>query len=160
MKGAIVSNDSTIGEYSYIGYNSFVTKANIGRYTSIACNVSIGLGEHVVNDISTSSLFYNNSYDILTSKSCVIGNDVWIGVDSIVRRGVKIGNGAIIGANSFVNSDVPPFAVAVGTPAKVIKYRFTPAQIAAIEDSNWWDYEIDEAKNRVAKLKAEFDIEN
>jgi len=75
MKGALVSKDSIIGDYSYIGYNTFITKAKIGRYCSIACNVSIGLGEHVIDDISTSSLFYNDSYTTLTSKECVIGND-------------------------------------------------------------------------------------
>ena len=75
------------------------------EYVSIANNVTIGAGEHDLNKISTSSLFYDNAYDVLTEKDCIIGNDVWIGVDSIIRRGVTIGNGAIIGANSFVNQD-------------------------------------------------------
>jgi virginiamycin A acetyltransferase len=153
MSGAIVSNDSEIGDYTYIGYNSFVTRAKIGRYCSIACNVSIGLGEHIVEDISTSSFFYDDSYNVLTAQPCVIGNDVWIGVDSIIRRGIEIGNGAIIGANSFVNSDVPPFAVVAGSPAKIIKYRFPPEHIVKIEQSKWWDMELNQAKQIISGLK-------
>lgn len=71
----------------------------------------------------------------------IIGNDVWIGVGSIIRRGVTIGNGAVIGANSFVNKDVPPYAFAVGSPARVIKYRFKKEMIEKIEESCWWQYE-------------------
>lgn len=155
MKGALVSEDSIIGDYSYVGYNTFITKAKIGRYCSIACNVSIGLGEHVVDNISTSSLFYDDSYSVLTAQDCIIGNDVWIGVDCIIRRGIEIGNGAIIGANSFVNINVPPFAVVAGSPAKIIKYRFSQEQIAKIEKSNWWKFGINEAKDIVSQLQEE-----
>jgi virginiamycin A acetyltransferase len=155
MKGAIVSKDSCIGDYSYVGYNTFITKAKIGRYCSIACNVSIGLGEHAIHNISTSSLFYEDSYNILTSKDCIIGNDVWIGVDSIIRRGIEIGNGAIIGANSFVNMNVPAFAIVAGVPAKIIKYRFSEEKITKIEKSSWWNFDINEAKVAISQLEEE-----
>lgn len=155
MEGSHVSNDSIIGNYSYVGYNTFITKANIGRYCSIANNVSIGQGEHLINNISTSSLFYEDPYNILTSGDCIIGNDVWIGVGSTVRRGIKIGNGAIIGANSFVNKDVPPFAIVGGVPAKVLKYRFSQEQIEIIEKSKWWDLELAEARVAILKIESE-----
>ena len=158
MKGALISADTLIGEYSYIGFNSFITKSNIGRYCSIGANVSIGLGEHVIDGISTSSLFYKNPYSILTQKDCIIGNDVWIGVDSIIRRGVKIGNGAIVGANSFVNKNVPPFAIVAGVPATIIKYRFSDEQIVKIADSNWWDFNIKEAQVIISTLSKELDV--
>lgn len=111
------------------------------------------MGEHDLKGLSTSSLFYENSYEKLTENPCVIGHDVWIGVDSIIRRGVKIGNGAIIGANSFVNEDIPSFAIAVGNPAKVIKYRFDQTQISKIEKSLWWTKPLPEAKKTLSELK-------
>jgi acetyltransferase-like isoleucine patch superfamily enzyme len=153
MKGANISDDSLIGSYCYIGYNTFITKTTIGRYCSIANNVSIGNGEHLINNISTSSLFYDKPYEVLTLKDCIIGNDVWIGVCSTIRRGVTIGNGAIIGANSFVNKDVPPYAIVGGVPAKIIRYRFSDEQIEAIEKSNWWDFDISEAKKITSQLE-------
>lgn len=153
MTNSLVSNDSQIGGYTYIGFNCCITKAKIGRYVSIANNVSIGLGEHDYNQISTSSYFYENAYEKLTAKECIIGNDVWIGVDSIIRRGVKIGDGAVIGANSFVNSDIPEYSIAVGNPAKVVKYRFSKEKIEMIRSSQWWNLDLKEAKKIIQQLE-------
>ena len=139
MQGSMVSPDTTIGHHVYIGYNCFVTKTQIWNYTSIANSVNIGMWEHDLDGISTNSIFYGNAYGKLTEKDCIIWNDVWIGVDVSIRRWVIIGNGAVIGANSFVNQSIPPFAIAVGSPAKVIKYRFSPEKIALIEASEWWN---------------------
>lgn len=152
MKGSQISEDSVVGDYTYIGYSCYVTKSEIGRYCSIANNVSIGSGEHNLNKISTSAMFYENTYEALTEKDCVIGNDVWIGVDCIIRRGVHIGHGAVIGANSFVNQDVPDFAIFVGNPARLIRYRFSSELIKRIKDSSWWDMDYEEASNVIANL--------
>jgi virginiamycin A acetyltransferase len=152
MTNSNISKDSFIGDYTYVGFNCNITKSNVGRYCSIANNVTIGAGEHVIDDISTSSLFYTDAYEILTKKKCVIQNDVWIGVNSVIRRGVLIGNGAIVGANSFVNKDVPAYAIVAGNPAKIIKYRFDIDFINLLIASNWWDNEIEEAKILIRKL--------
>jgi len=152
MLGSRISKDSIIGDYTYVGYNSYITKSVIGRYCSIANNISIGIGEHDLSKISTSSLFYENTYEALTEKDCIIGNDVWIGVDSIIRRGVHIGDGVVIGANSFVNCDVPDFAIVAGNPARLIRYRFSLEQINYIKASSWWDFEYEEAKNIICHL--------
>lgn len=154
MDNSFVSSDSHVGDYTYIGFNCFITKAEIGRYCSIANNVSIGNGEHDLNDISTCSYFYDNAYEKLTEKSCRIGHDVWIGVDCIVRRGVTIGDGAVIGANSFVNKDVPAYAIAVGTPAKILKYRFDEAKIKTLLNSKWWELDLESAKKKIKELRA------
>lgn len=154
MGGSHVDGETRIGSYSYLGYNCFVTSARIGRYCSIANNVSIGMGEHKLDSISTNSIFYDNALDMLTQKECLLGNDVWIGVDSIIRRGVKIGHGAVIGANSFVTHDVPDFAVVIGSPARILKYRFDADAIAAVLESRWWDYDKEEALSRINKLEA------
>lgn len=141
-----IDSNSTIGSYSYIGRNCSISKSSIGRYCSIANNVSIGQGEHDLKEISTSSIFYHSPYDLLTSKSCKIEDDVWIGVDVIILRGVTIGTGAVVGANSVVTKDVPPFAVVVGSPAKLIKYRFDEDKITAILKSKWWNEKPEMAK--------------
>lgn len=148
-----VSRDTKVGSYVYIGYNTSITRANIGNYCSIASNVSIGMGEHDLDGISTNSIFYENQYDELTKKDCIIWNDVWIGVDAIVRRGVTVGNGAVIGANSFVNKDIPPYAIVAWSPAKIIRYRFPDDQIALIEASKWWECPKDEAQKIFKELK-------
>lgn len=150
---SIISGDSKIGNYTYIGYNTSISKSNVGNYCSIANNVSIGNGDHDPSKIATSSLFYFHPYKKLTLESCTIGNDVWIGVDAIIKRGVKIGNGVIIGANSFVNTDIPDFAIAVGSPARVLKYRFSKQKIEAINRSQWWDYELQEARNKIIEIE-------
>lgn len=143
--GSRVDSQSQIGGNTYIGLNSYVTRSKIGRYVSIANNVSIGQGEHDLHRISTSSIFYQNPWEALTGKACEIEGDVWIGVDAVILRGVKIGFGAVVGANSVVTSDVPSFAIVVGAPARVIKFRFSPDKIQSIIDSEWWQSEPKEA---------------
>ena len=147
-----VSDDSEIGSYTYIGNNSSIIKSKIGRYCSIANNVSIGPSEHPRSSVAT-WLSHINTYDLLYDKECIIGHDVWIGVNSVVRRGVTIGNSAIIGANSFVNMDIPEFAIAAGSPAKIIKYRLTPETIDMVKSSRWWDYDVEESQKIIAELQ-------
>ncbi|MGH1590644.1 CatB-related O-acetyltransferase [Methylobacterium phyllosphaerae] len=152
MTNSSVSPDCDIGDYTYIGYNTYITRAKIGRYCSIGNNVSIGQGEHHTHLVSTSVYFMEDPYNSLTTGDCEIGNDVWIAVDAVVRRGVKIGNGAVIGANSFVNSDVPPYSIYAGSPARFIKYRFDDRAIQTIEASRWWEMDLDEAKSAMPTL--------
>ena len=150
-----IDAQSTVGEYTYIGEGCYVTKAIIGRYCSIGNYVIIGPGEHELSRVSTSAEVYPDDdwYELLTSKDITIGNDVWIGSGSIIRRGVKIGNGAVIGANSFVNSDVYPFSIVAGSPARYIRKRFSEEQIQRIENSHWWDYDKDVAIEMVKELE-------
>lgn len=152
MCGAHVDINSEIGDYSYIGYNSFVSRAKIGRYCSIANNVAIGMGEHNLGKVSTSSIFYENPYEELTAKDCIIEDDVWIGVNAVIFRGVRVGRGAVVGAGAIVKKDVPPYAIVVGVPAKILKYRFDNERILAIEDTKWWEKKIEEAKECIERL--------
>ena len=71
----------------------------------------------------------------------VVGNDVWIGQNVTVMPGVHIGDGAIIGANSLVARDIPPYAVAAGNPCRVIRMRFDPARVRELLELRWWDWE-------------------
>jgi len=155
VEGSRICGETTIGHYTYIGARCDVTKAEIGRYVSIANNVSIGSGEHHIKSISTSSLFYKDAYEELTRGSCIIESDAWIAVDAIIRRNVRIGLGAVVGANSFVNRDVPDFGIVAGSPAKLIGYRFEADQIERIRASRWWEADFDESKQIIARLQEE-----
>ena len=124
-------------------------KVKVGRYCSLANNVSYISFEHPVNYISTSPYFFENYYtekynvhinDMEKYQSLLIGNDVWIGVNvTILSKCHNIGNGAIIGAGSVVTRDVPAYAIVAGNPAKVIRYRFDRDTIEKIEKSQWWE---------------------
>lgn len=153
MPSSLFSGQNKVGEYTYIGFNCIITQSTIGRYCSIANNVSIGIGEHKIHRVSTNSIFYKDPFKTLTEKECIIGNDVWIGSNVIIRRGVTVGDGAIIGSNSFVNKDVKPFEIVAGSPARYLKMRFSEEQIALVNDSKWWDYNLDIAKEKIEKLE-------
>jgi acetyltransferase-like isoleucine patch superfamily enzyme len=152
-----IDKNCTIGKHTYIGENGSITKSKVGNYSTIANNVFIGQGEHDYNQVALSGQLYNfDSYEKYTQKDCIIGNDVWIGVGVIVLRGVTIGDGSVIGANSVVTKDIPPYAIAVGSPARVIKYRFSEEKIRRLLEIKWWEHDIEEARVMVAKLEKEF----
>lgn len=153
-----VDEESSVGAYTYVGKYCAVTKSRIGRYCSIANNVLIGQGEHVMTNVSTSTWIYQDSVDVykmLTKDECVIGNDVWIGCQAVIRRGVNIGDGAVIGANSFVNKDVPPYAIVAGSPATIKGYRFDKKIIDKLLESEWWNLELSEARAFIASFEKE-----
>jgi hypothetical protein len=72
-----------------------------------------------------------------------IGSDVWIGSGTTILSGVTIGNGAVIGTKAVVAKDIPPYAIVVGNPGKVVKYRFDEGTIAALERIAWWDWPLE-----------------
>lgn len=74
----------------------------------------------------------------------IVGNDVWIGYESVIMPGIKIGNGAIIGAKSVVTKDVEPYSIVGGNPAKLIRKRFSNDQINLLENIAWWNWEIED----------------
>lgn len=138
---------STLDTLSYIGDYSVVINSHVGKFCSISWGVTIGPEEHDYTRLTNHSFLYSLKSFQLTpykhyspfEKECKIGNDVWIGCNSTILRGVTIGDGAVIGANSLVNKDVPPYAIVAGTPAKVIKYRFDEDVIEALSDAKWWN---------------------
>ena len=153
-----IDNHTTIGKNTFIAKNVTITKAEIGNYCSIAPNVSIGLGEHHVDRISTSSFNYQNEYEELTIKEVIIGHNIWIGTHSVILRGVKIGNGAIIGAGSIVTKDIPPYAIVTGIPAKIMRYRFNSEEIKIIEESKWWEMDKSIANIKLEELQDKVDL--
>ena len=152
-EGSAVDRNCRIGAHTYIGCYCTLTRVTVGRYCSIANGVSIGPGEHPLDRVSTSAVFYTDAYELLTRAPCAIGNDVWIGSETIIRRGVTVGDGAVIGANSFVTRDVPPYAVVAGTPARLMRLRFSEADVTLLLQSRWWDLEPDEARAALSELQ-------
>lgn len=139
-----------VGSYTYFGPNSRCNYTDVGNFCSIAANVRCGLGQHPITAVSTSPVFYKASVRPVQVSlvdedaheeftPITIGNDVWIGVNAIVMDGVTVGNGAIVAAGSVVTKDVVPYAIVAGTPAKVIRKRFTDKQIEFLENLQWWN---------------------
>jgi acetyltransferase-like isoleucine patch superfamily enzyme len=138
------------GDYTYNSIRTTLINCSIGKFCSIAQNVSVGLGKHPINSfVSMHPAFYSVHKQcgktfvkdqFFTEMGFVeIGNDVWLGANSIILDDVKIGNGAVVAANSVVTHDVPAYAVVGGNPAKIIKYRFTEEEISFLEEFKWWD---------------------
>ena len=94
---------------------------------------------------------YNKEARALVKQS-IIGNDVWIGTNAILFPGIKIGNGAIIGAGAVVNKDVPDYAIVAGIPAKIIRYRFDNEIIEGLNQIKWWEWPDDKIKDNLDLL--------
>ena len=146
---------STVDAYTYIQANSSICNAEIGPFCSIAGDVTIGLGAHPTSMVSTSPVFYDKDQPLprFFTKDrvfkdifprTVIGADVWIGQGAMVKAGVRIGVGAVIGSASIVTKDVPPYTIAAGNPCRPIRLRFSEATCQRLIDSRWWTF--DEAR--------------
>jgi acetyltransferase-like isoleucine patch superfamily enzyme len=138
----------------------------IGKYCSIARGVNILMGgNHHSKWVSTfafyqepqlfpdyASLKHSNS---ISKGNINIGNDVWIGRDALIITGAEIGDGAIIGAGAVVAGKIPPYSIALGNPAKVIKKRFTDNQIEALLRIKWWDWPYEKANKYISLICSE-----
>jgi len=146
----VTANNVSVDNYSYIANNSSFHNTNIGKFTSIGPNVMAGLGKHPSRGfLSTHPAFFStlgqvsrtfvtkNIFDEFSPIS--IGNDVWIGARAIIIDGVTVGDGAIIAAGAVVTCNVPDYAIVGGVPAKILRYRFTPDEIASIKQLDWWN---------------------
>lgn len=149
-------DNTKIGRYSYVSMNPYISMTTIGQFCSIGPNFVCGWGIHPTDGVSTSPMFYSTKKQngvslcdkdkIEERKPVVIGNDVFIGANVTVLDGVTIGNGAVIGAGAVVSKDIPPYAIAVGCPIKVVNYRFTDEQVEALNRIEWWNYDDDQLR--------------
>ncbi|GJE38139.1 CatB-related O-acetyltransferase [Methylobacterium persicinum] len=134
-----------------------MARLHIGRFCSIGPDVTIALGNHRTDLVTTypfkaiagitgGGLWHDAltcSDDHATRGDVVIGDDVWLGAGSLILSGVTIGTGAVVGAGSVVRRDVPPYAIVTGDPAGVIRYRFDHETIARLLSVGWWAWSDD-----------------
>jgi phosphonate metabolism protein (transferase hexapeptide repeat family) len=169
-----VLREVTVGDFSYFERHAEAIYTDIGKFCSIAANTRINALEHPLERATTHKVSYRpNEYfrylgvdqtfrERRRQQRVEIGHDVWIGHGAVVMPGVRIGNGAVIGANSVVTSDVPAFAIVAGVPARTIRPRFAEGVAARLENMAWWDWPLDrlfEAIPDMQKLEIEQFIE-
>ena len=143
--------ESAFDDYSYVARDSDIIYAKIGRFCSIAAGVRINPGNHPLQRVALNHFTYRSSayglgeddsdfFNWRRSHQVTMGHDVWIGHGAVVLPGVTIGTGAAIGAGAVVSRDVPDFAIVVGVPGRVLRHRFPPEIIAALQRVAWWNW--------------------
>ena len=156
---------SKIGAYFGLGLFSFVCDAKIGRYCTFGSRVSVGGYSHPLDLFSIHEIAYRDTTKIyqntvFTETECmqnekynrlltIIGNDVYIGDNAVIKSGVNIGNGAVIGMGAVVLDNVEPYSVVVGNPARHVKYRHNKDVIEFLTASEWWSFEPEQIRNLI-----------
>ena len=177
LKNIIKNPNIIVGDYTY--YDDFEDVHNfeknvkyhfdftgdqliIGKFCMIASDVKFIMNgaNHLSNAISTYpfAVFGNGWESAMEGKTypnkgnIEIGNDVWIGYNATIMAGVKIGDGAIIATNSTVVSDVEPYTIVGGNPAREIKKRFSPEIVERLLKLQWWNWDIEKITKNVQNL--------
>lgn len=173
VKPTLTNPNIIVGDFTYIAdseFESHVThlypwngdKLIIGKFCQIAAGVEFVMNgaNHQMNAVSTFPFYTLEGWemdppaqmDLPLKGDTVIGNDVWIGQNAVILPGVHIGDGAIIGANSVVGSDIEPYTIVVGNPAKPLRKRFDGELIDLLERFRWWDRSIAEINDLIPLL--------
>ena len=179
VKPTIKNPNIIVGDFTYIAdseFESHVThhydfigdKLIIGKFCQIAAGVEFVMNgaNHQMNAVSTFPFYTLEGWDMKPPAASempfkgdtVIGNDVWIGQNATILPGVHIGDGAIIGANSVVASDVEPYSIVVGNPVKLIRYRFDGELTSVLLKFKWWDKPVEEI-NALIPILTNSDLE-
>lgn len=154
-QGKVQMGQYTFGNPKLLSWRSD-DKLVVGKFCMFACDVTVLMGgEHDTSKVTAFPLkgrlqgLKGGNTDSDNKGPVIIGNDVWVGAGAIILSGVKIGSGAIIGAGAVVVKDVPPYAIAAGNPARVVKYRFSQDQIEKLLKISWWDWEESKIKENI-----------
>lgn len=178
LKNFVKAPNIIVGDYTYFDdrrygpekfeeynvlYNYDFSKVKLvfGKFCAIAAETKfIMTGDHKLDSISTypfpifghgwESAF--NVYDLPVKGDIIVGNDVWFGYDSLVKNGVKIGDGAIIAARAVVVKDVPPYCIVAGNPAKVVKQRFDDTTVERLIKLAWWNWDIEKINKNLSVI--------
>ena len=173
IKPTIKNPNIVVGDFTYIAdseFESHVThfydfigdKLIIGKFCQIGKGVEFVMNgaNHQMNAVSTFPFYTLEGWDQVPPSQndlplkgdTIVGNDVWIGQNVTILPGVHIGDGAIIGANSVIGSDVDPYTIVVGNPARPIRKRFDEELIDIMEKLKWWDKSIEEINSLIPLL--------
>ena len=135
--------ETKVGDYAYVGPECRIFQAEIGAFSSLGPRVIIGETEHLTeHDFLSNSLLTTAEragYDADKTRITVLEPDCWIGAGAVLRKGVRIGHGAVVGAGAVVVKDVPPYAIVAGVPARLIRMRLDESRRAALEMTRWWE---------------------
>jgi phosphonate metabolism protein (transferase hexapeptide repeat family) len=157
--------ESELGDYSYVERHSEAIYTDIGKFTAVASDVRLNALEHPIERVSQHKITYRPNEYFLNAKldgefrerrrgeRVQVGHDVWIGHGAVVMPGVKIGHGAVVAAGAVVTSDVEPYAIVAGVPARFLKSRFEPNISARIIALAWWDWEHDRLAQAVEDMR-------
>ncbi|HEX2223029.1 MAG TPA: Vat family streptogramin A O-acetyltransferase [Thermoanaerobaculia bacterium] len=180
IKNTVKNPKILIGDYTYYDdpedsegfernvlyhYDFSEDRLIIGKFCAIARGVKFIMNgaNHKISGISTYPFqIFGNGWervmpgpgDLPDKGDTVIGNDVWIGYDALIMPGVRIGDGAIVASRSVVVSDLPPYSVAGGNPAKVLRRRFDDAVIEDLLRIAWWDWDADKITRNLERIVA------
>ncbi len=173
IKPTLTNPNIIVGDFTYIAdsdFESHVThlyewngdKLIIGKFCQIAAGVEFVMNgaNHQINAVTTYPFYTLQGWnmkppaksDLPLKGDTIIGNDVWIGQNATILPGVHIGDGAIIGANAVVGSDIPPYTIVVGNPARPLRKRFDDELISLLECFKWWDKPIAEINELIPIL--------
>ena len=178
IKNTVSNPNIVVGDYSYyddpddsenfernvLYHFPFIgDRLVIGKFCAIARGVKFIMNgaNHKMTGISTYPFqIFGNGWEKVMPRpdelpykgDTVIGNDVWIGYDSLIMPGVNIGNGAIVSSRSVVVADVPPYTIVGGNPARAIRQRFDAQSVAALEQIAWWDWPIEKISKHLAVI--------
>lgn len=139
--------DSVFDRHSFCGYDCTIVACDVGAFCSIASGVVIGGARHPIEYVSTSPVFLSHKDSVKKKYSrhvyswnprTRVGNDVWIGERALIKSGVTIGDGAVIGMGSVVTKDVPPYTIVAGNPARIVRPRFSQDVTDALLRLQWW----------------------
>ena len=156
--------ESSIVDYSYTGENCQIIYSEIGKFANIASYVRLNPGQHPIHKASQHHMLYRRKmygfgendeefFNQRRQSKVYIGHDTWIGHNVTIMGGVRVENGAIIGSGAIVTKDIPAYAIAVGNPAKVIKYRFESSIIDKLQKIKWWNW----SHKQIAKTLKDFE---
>ncbi len=157
---------STLGDYSYCSRQCDFANARIGKFANIASNVRIGATDHPMDKASMHHFLYRSAsywddieddadwFEARRARITTVGHDTWIGHAAMIKPEVTIGNGAVVGAGTIVTKDVPPYAVVVGNPGKVIRVRFTDDTIERLDALAWWNWDHDALRAALMDFRA------
>lgn len=173
IRPTVKSKNIVVGDFSYFSdvdfekhvthhYDFYGDKLIIGKFCQIAAGVEFVMNgaNHQMNAASTFPFYIfegweqeTPSTDVFSFKGdTVVGNDVWIGQNATILPGVHIGDGAIIGASSVVASDVEPYSIVAGNPAKQLRKRFDSELIAILLELKWWELPIEQINALIPTL--------
>jgi len=149
--------ESIIDDYSYTSENCQIIYSNIKKFVNIASYVRLNPGQHPMQNVTQHHMQYRREmfgfgeddldfFDWRREKKVEIEHDAWIGHNVTIMGGVKIGIGAVIGSGAIVTKDIPDFAIAVGNPARVLKYRFDEKTIDSLKNIAWWNWDYKQLK--------------